>query len=89
MEFEETFYPDTTHLEIDSAGRVHLPERMLTEAGLGTSVMIIGVKDHLELRDPKEWKASRQVKRTRRPEIMLRARQALKESLHGGEQERP
>ena len=89
MEFEEEFYSQTTHLPMDSAGRVRLPERMLTEAGLGQTVLILGVKDHLELRDPEQWRASRPAKKARRPEIMLRARLAWDQKSRGGEKERP
>src|SRR5262245_6727720 len=63
MEFEETFYTDSEYVEMDSAGRIRIPEAMLAEVGLGQTVMIVGVKDHMELRDPAEFKASREEKR--------------------------
>lgn len=94
MEFEETLYSDATHLPIDSAGRIRMPEWILAEHGLGQTVMILGIKDHLELRDPAEWKASRAEKLARWPEIMKKARQALKDQMRrsdsgNGEMERP
>lgn len=84
MEFEELLFSQATRLEIDKAGRVHLPERMLQQAGLGNTVTILGVKDHLELRDPEQWKSQRQQKLAKQMEIMMRARQALGESTSGG-----
>lgn len=48
-DFEEMYYTFSDHLEMDSQGRVVLPERMLRRAGLGKDVVICGVKDHLEI----------------------------------------
>jgi MraZ protein len=94
MEFEETLYSDATHLPIDSANRIRLPDWILAEHGLGERVMVLGIKDHLELRDPAEWKATRAEKRARWPEIMRKARQALKDQTRptdssNGEMDRP
>lgn len=77
MEFEELLYSQSRRLELDKAGRVRLHEQLLTEAGLGKQVVILGVKDHLELRDPEQWKMQRQQKLAKQSEIMLRARQAM------------
>ena len=57
MEFEQLLYSQSRRLELDKTGRVRLPERMLAEAQLGQQVVILGVKDHLELRDPEQWKS--------------------------------
>jgi MraZ protein len=89
MEFEEILYSQASRLDLDNAGRVRLPERMLAEAGLGQTVVILGVKDHLELRDPEQWKASRQQKLAKQAEIMLRARNAMVEKLRRGEKDSP
>jgi len=90
MEFEELLFPQSKRLEVDSAGRVRIPEQMLLEFGLGQTVIILGMKDHLELRDPQQWKAQRQQSLAKRKEIMVRARAALKKDLSGGgEKESP
>ena len=95
MQFEELIFPQSRRLEIDKAGRIRLPESMLTEFGLGQTVVVLGVKDHLELRDPQEWKQQRQENLAKRRDIMLRAREALKgnppppASNGGGQKERP
>ena len=52
MELDELIFPQSRRLEIDKNGRVRLPDQMLAEHGLGETVMILGMKDHLELRDP-------------------------------------
>ena len=77
LDFEEYLFPNSHRVELDKAGRIRLPERMLKEAAIESSVVILGVKDHLELRDPARWTEQRREKLARQHEIMLRARQAL------------
>jgi MraZ protein len=42
--------------ELDSAGRVMMPQPLLGYAGLSKDVVVIGNNDHLELWDPKAWR---------------------------------
>jgi len=79
MEFEELLFSQAARSELDSTGRIRLPERLLLWAGLTARVVILGVKDHLELRDPDAWNIRRQEKLDKHGEIMLRARRALAE----------
>ncbi|UCD73768.1 MAG: hypothetical protein JSV91_08200 [Phycisphaerales bacterium] len=89
LEFEELMFPQASRLELDKAGRVRLPERMIRQAELGQQVMILGVRDHLELRDPGQWEEIRKQKLARQGEIMLRARRALDRHQQGGGTDRP
>jgi len=85
MQVEELLFAQSRRLEIDKAGRIRLPDAMLSEFGLGQTVTILGMKDHLELRDPAEWQGQRQQNLAMRRDIMLRAREALnRQSLAGG-----
>jgi MraZ protein len=84
MEYEELLFSQAARLELDKAGRVLLPQRMIAAGGLQTNVTILGVKDHLELRDSQQWIALRQQKYAKQQEIMLRARKALGLRLNGG-----
>jgi MraZ protein len=77
MEFEELLFSQAARIEADKAGRVRVPERLLRLASIETQVTVLGVKDHLELRDPAEWAARRTDKLAKQGEIMLRARRAL------------
>ena len=79
LEFEELLFSQSRRIEMDKTGRVRLPEQSLREAGLGDSIVILGVKDHLELRDPARWAAQRAEKLGKQREIVLRARKALEE----------
>jgi MraZ protein len=77
LEFEELLYSQSARVELDKAGRIRIPERLLTLAGLETSVVILGVKDHLELRHPDAWAIRRDEKLAKQAEIVMRARAAL------------
>lgn len=84
MEFEREMFSQSARLELDSAGRVRLPERLLKQYGLAGNVVILGVRDHLELVDPVNWAAHRAAQQSRQPEIWRRARQALREHQQRG-----
>lgn len=84
MEFEELLYSQASRLEMDKAGRIRLPERMIQEAGLGSSVVILGVRDRLELYEAEAWKERRPQTMARGPEIMLKARGALDAQQRSG-----
>ncbi len=82
MDFEELLFSQAARLPLDKAGRVRLPERLLSLAGIEDRVVILGVRDHLELRNPEDWGRRRREKLARQGEIMLRARRALREQSH-------
>ena len=84
MEFEELLFSQTRRLELDKTGRIRLPEPMIQRFNLGSKITILGIKDHLELRDTKQWRERRGQSLGRHAEIMLRARQALKEQRGKG-----
>lgn len=77
-EYDTSVFP-TAHLaEFDSAGRVTIPDAMLVETGLGTKVVILGMRHHLEVRDPEQWNAQLQQLAPRRGEIAKRAGDVMK-----------
>jgi MraZ protein len=43
-------------IELDSAGRVRIPDRLLESYGLKDKVTVLGVFDHLEVVDSEQWK---------------------------------
>ena len=86
MEFEELLYSQSSRAELDSAGRIRIPDRLMKRVGLQTAVVILGVKDHLELRDPAAWTARRNEKLAQQAEIVMRARRAMaRHRNQGGE----
>lgn len=77
LDYEVFLFSQARRLEMDKTGRIRLPERLLEMAGLGSRVVILGVKDHLELRDPDAWASLREAQFKEHSELVLRARQAL------------
>ena len=69
---------------MDKNGRIRIPERMLLEYGLADRVMVLGIRDHLELRDPDSWADVRRQKLGRFREIMREARRASYGQPNGG-----
>jgi|TARA_B110000196_G_scaffold318651_1_gene334540 MraZ protein len=74
MEYEQILFSQSRRLEIDKAGRIRLPETLLEFAEIGSLAVVIGVRDHLELRNPERWNASVEEKLSKLPEILSRAR---------------
>jgi len=74
MEYEQLLYSQSRRIEIDKAGRIRLPESLLEYAGIGSQAIVIGVRDHIEIRDPKEWKATLKEKLPKLHKILSQAR---------------
>lgn len=86
MEFEQILFSQSRRLEIDKAGRIRLPEALLQFAGVGSQAVVIGVRDHLEIRDPAQWAAIRDENLAKLSQIMLRARGQGKQGKAGESQ---
>ena len=67
LEYEQLLYSQATRVEMDKSGRIRIPERMLKMADLGSPVVVLGVKDHLEVRDPQRWEQLRRRSSRSRP----------------------
>lgn len=77
LEYEQLLYSQAARVDLDKTGRVRIPDRMLRMAGLQSTVVVLGVKDHLEVHDPDAWAKLREARFAAQAEIMLRARQAI------------
>jgi len=53
--FRRLFFAQMETVELDKAGRILIPERLLQMAGLEHEVVLIGVHDHLELWEGRRW----------------------------------
>jgi MraZ protein len=53
--FRRLYFAQTEMVDLDSTGRILIPERLLEFAGLKHEVVLIGVRDHLELWDAERW----------------------------------
>jgi MraZ protein len=48
----------SSEVELDAAGRVMLPAKLLEQAGLGREVTVIGVGNRLEVWDREAWRTA-------------------------------
>jgi MraZ protein len=55
------FYGNTHEVPKDSQGRIVIPPQLREYAGLDKDVLVVGVKDRLEIWDRQAYEASRQV----------------------------
>ena len=53
--FRRLYFAQTEAVDVDRAGRILIPERLVQFAGLKHDVVLIGVRDHLELWDTERW----------------------------------
>jgi MraZ protein len=53
--FRRLYFAQTEAVDVDRSGRVLVPERLVQFAGLQHDVVLIGVRDHLELWDATRW----------------------------------
>ena len=60
-------FPRAARVPFDSAGRVRIPDRLLNDFGLSGTVVILGVRDHLELVSLGMREGERAILRSKRP----------------------
>jgi MraZ protein len=53
--FRRLYFPQAEAVDLDKTGRMLIPERLAKFAGLQKEVVLIGVRDHLELWDAEKW----------------------------------
>jgi len=77
LAYERLMFSLAKRVEIDKQGRIRLPENLLKMAGLDTDVVMIGVKDHLEIRDRQTWQSHVQEVLKAQPQILMNPRRAM------------
>ncbi len=78
LEYERMLYSMSGRAELDSQGRIRLPENLLEMTELKNDVVLIGVKDHMEVRDRETWLAYRTELLKRKPQLLMNPRRAMK-----------
>lgn len=79
LKYEQVFFPLAEFLELDTQGRILIPEKMLRRANLGREVVICGVRDHLEIRRADEFEREIDLAWERYREYQLKARDAYQQ----------
>jgi transcriptional regulator MraZ len=57
--FSRLLFASMEEVEVDKAGRILIPDRLVAFAGLEHEVVLIGVRDHLELWQAGRWNSYR------------------------------
>jgi len=78
LPYERLWFSLSRDVELDEQGRVRLPEHLLELSKVGTDVVLLGVKDHLEIRDRKTWMEHLQKTLTETPQLLMNPRQAMR-----------
>jgi len=55
--FRRLYFAQTEAVDVDRNGRILVPDRLVQFAGLQHEVVLIGVRDHLELWDAERWQS--------------------------------
>jgi MraZ protein len=53
--FSRLFYAQVQRVEVDKQGRVRLPVELAEMAALRKEIVLVGVRDHLEIWDAEQW----------------------------------
>jgi MraZ protein len=79
LEYDQLAFPMARRLEIDTSGRVRLPDVLLKRSGVKQHVTLIGVRDHLEVRDTEQWQVEVEQRLANQSAIFMAARRKLAE----------
>ncbi|MBM3998689.1 MAG: division/cell wall cluster transcriptional repressor MraZ [Planctomycetes bacterium] len=71
--FSRLFYSQAQRVEADRQGRVRIPQELAQFAGLEKELVLVGVRDHLELWNRERWDTYVKAQQGRYDEIAERA----------------
>jgi MraZ protein len=78
LAYERVFFSQARRVTTDKQGRVRIPESQLARTGLDGDVVVLGVKDHLEVRDRQAWNDYVQRVLDDEPDLLMNPRQAMR-----------
>jgi MraZ protein len=84
LAYERLMFSLARRVEMDPQGRVRLPENLLAMTGLQSDVVLIGVKDHLEIRDRQAWQEHVRKTLNENPQILMNPRRAMRKPTAAG-----
>ncbi len=71
-ELQATLFGESILLEMDSVGRIRLPEDMLALLSMPREVVLVGAGDRLEVRSRDQWRRDRAARLAKLPELISR-----------------
>ena len=84
LAYERLLFSLAQRVEMDKQGRVRLPESLLKRTNLGTDVVLLGVKDRLEVRDRTAWHTYVEEMLKAQPDLLMNPRQAMRKPTGPG-----
>lgn len=81
LKYEEFTFGLARLVEPDKTGRFIIPEKMMERTGLGKDVVIVGVRDHIELWNRNEWEEFIEKGLSEHNQMLSRARMTWRSSL--------
>lgn len=76
LDFDHVNFALASRHELDSQGRLVIPEKMLRRSELAREVTLIGARDHLEIWNRADWEVRREALLARSVEVANRAKEA-------------
>ena len=80
LTYERLWFSMARRIEMDSAGRIRIANSLLERAQLENEVVLLGVNDHLEIRDRRTWHAYVDQILTEQPQILMNPRRLTRHS---------
>ena len=83
LAYERLMFSLAARVELDPQGRVRLPDNLIKMAKLGSEVVLLGVKDHLEIRDRAGWQSHVERTLAESPNVLVNPRRFLGPRTNG------
>ncbi len=80
LAFDQMNFAMASQVPWDKQGRILIPDKILRRTGVDKEVMLIGVRDHLELWNRSDWEAQVEQLLARKAEIALKAKQQARQA---------
>lgn len=77
LEYEDLFFSSVYRVEIDGQHRIRIPKEVMDELDIGRDVVLLGVRDHIKVKNREAWRAERREKLARHPGLLMNPRRLL------------
>ena len=71
--FSRLFFSRAEHVELDAQGRIRFSAELINQTSLGREIVLVGVRDHLEVWNTQSWDAYVKQQQQRYDELAERA----------------
>lgn len=85
LAYERVFFSAARRVEIDGQHRLRIPETVLADVEIGRDVVLLGVRDHLQIKDRQRWYDERRKTLSDQPELLMNPRRLLVQAGAGSE----